>query len=154
MIKISFVRSLLSLSLAVLAVTVTIQAKTNPAPKSPTTKTEAKRIAWRTQLKPALDEAKRSGKPVLLYFYSGSCLPCRQMDAQTYTHVKVVDAAATWISVKLNGEMELEAAYEYKVASFPKIAFLKPDGTIAGESSGFRTAAELLQSMQSLRAAK
>lgn len=159
MTKISYARSLFILTIAVLSINVALQAKTHQPPKSQATKsqatkTTAKRITWRLQLKPALIEAQRSGKPVLLYFYSESCPPCRAMNAKTYTHASVIEATAAWIPIKINGEMELEAAYEYKVASFPKIVFLKPDGTIAAEASGFRTAEELLQSMQSARSVK
>jgi len=144
LIKVPSSRSLLSLSLAAAAIALTLPAQAGP---STPTKTTVKQIAWRSQLKPALAEAKRSGKPVLLYIYSDSCLPCQEMSKKTYTSAQVVNAASAWIPVKVNGEMDVETAYDYKAESFPKIVCLKPDGSIATESSGFRSAAQVIEAM-------
>lgn len=103
----------------------------------------AKHIEWRPSLPSAIEEATRTGKPIMVDFHATWCPPCKMLDSQTYSDATVIAEADRWVSVKVDVDKEAETAARYNVSSLPTIAFLKPDGTAIASVNGFVPAGQM-----------
>ncbi len=105
-------------------------------------------IAWQKTMSSALKEAKRTGKPIMVDFHATWCGPCKMLDAQTFSNAAVIKESRRWVAVKVDGDKEPALVKKYQVRGFPTVAFLKPDGTIAGGFEGFQDAPATVKMMK------
>lgn len=88
-----------------------------------------------------LDEAKKSGKKVLIDVYTDWCTWCKKMDANTYSDATVQEyLKKNYVLVKLNPEKDSHVTYDGKkysaaefsqgmgVTGYPATLFLQSDG--------------------------
>jgi thiol-disulfide isomerase/thioredoxin len=90
-------------------------------------------IAWGTDFKAALRQARESGRPVLVDFWAEWCVWCHKLDATTYRDAAVIDLAGAFVPVKVDTEGSLERAEiaaRYGAQALPTIAFLSPAGRL------------------------
>lgn len=98
----------------------------------------------------ALVKARQEGKFVMVDFYAAWCKWCKQLDSDTYTDPKVVEALkAGFVPVKIDAEAGKPVVHEmrqmtmnelaesYEVKSYPSIWFLDKDGKKAKLLSGY-----------------
>jgi thiol-disulfide isomerase/thioredoxin len=87
-------------------------------------------IAWNFQLDAAQAKAARTNKPLLLHFYSQTCIPCRQLDQQVFGDP---DLALTinsgTIPVKIDAQRHPDLLRRFDVSRTPTDLFLYPDGS-------------------------
>ncbi|MBI1797243.1 MAG: thioredoxin family protein [Candidatus Eisenbacteria bacterium] len=97
-------------------------------------------LAWRAWDR-GLDEAKSSGRHVLVDVYTDWCGWCRRMEADVYTRPEIRDyLARKFVLVKLNAEATDAARYQgklftsqalaarFEVSDYPTTIFLKSGG--------------------------
>jgi thioredoxin-related protein len=119
--------------LAALALPLVL-AGTRPAAAAPPP------IAWRAWDR-GLEEAKASGRPVLVNVVTDWCGWCRRMKAEVYTKPEIRDYLAEhFVMVTLNAEAADPAHYEgkaltsrslaarFEVSGYPTTIFLRSDG--------------------------
>lgn len=86
---------------------------------------------WR-QWNAGLQEASRSGRPILVDVYTDWCGWCRRMDRDTYAQSSVRDYLDRhYVTVKLNPESSRDAravANRFRVTGYPTTVFLRPNG--------------------------
>ncbi|PQV63233.1 Thioredoxin-like [Abditibacterium utsteinense] len=108
--------------------------KSNAAPtrKVVIAKSNSKtKVNWRASFPAALAEAKRTGRPIFVDFFTTWCGPCKYLDAVTYKDPRFVAESKNWIMVKVDAEKNkanVQLAQKYKVEGYPSMVFLKPGG--------------------------
>jgi thiol-disulfide isomerase/thioredoxin len=88
----------------------------------------------------ACEAAAKESKLVFIDFYTTWCQPCKELDAVTWTD-EVVGQLVSKHSVPLKLDAEKEGrvlAKRYKIAAYPTLLLVKPDGTEVDRIVGFR----------------
>lgn len=106
-------------------------------------------IQWARNIESALSQAKASGKPVMVYFFTERCEGCRQLEKETYLDGRVTALAEEFVSFKINAGRGQgpRLARTYGVRGSPNIMFLTPEGDIQGMIGGFTSAGNYLVKM-------
>ena len=108
-------------------------------------------VDWQNSYVAALARAKKEKKLVMVDIYATWCLPCKQLEKETFAN-KDVEARLSnqVISVKLDLEKILdnaELAKQFARDTIPYVVFLNSDGKKLSEFVGFLTADEFLKEL-------
>ena len=106
-------------------------------------------IKWHSSLSAAQAEAKKTKRPVLVYFSTTWCGPCKEMKRTTFKDSKVVAESRKWTMVQIDAEKQEKVADKYKVAAYPTMVILKPSGATVSRAVGGMSAGEFLNLMKS-----
>jgi thioredoxin:protein disulfide reductase len=111
-------------------------------------------IQWFPYSQGMLDQAAREGKPVFIDFYADWCVPCKEMDAQTFTVPEVVTRSKAFVMLKVDltstEDSKAGALREkYQVKGVPTFVFLRPDGKEIADlrGTGFESRDVFLEKM-------
>lgn len=138
-------------------VVILMGCSTLPVQPAPAGAATAPGIAWRTWDR-GLEEARISGRPVLVDVYTDWCGSCRRMKAEVYSRAEIRDYLDDrFVVVTLNAEGSDAARYEgraftsrslaarFGVSGYPTTVFLQPDGDHVVNVPGYVDAARFLQ---------
>jgi thiol:disulfide interchange protein DsbD len=83
-----------------------------------------------------LTEAKENGLPVLLDFYADWCIPCLELDRNTWTDAEVIKVTSDIKLLKVDltffDSPESEALRKkFNISGVPTVILIRPDGTEA-----------------------
>ncbi|HET7418943.1 MAG TPA: DUF255 domain-containing protein [Candidatus Dormibacteraeota bacterium] len=91
----------------------------------------AAEINWHPWSKEAFDEARGTGKPILLSISAVWCHWCHVMDETTYSHPGVIDLInREYVPVRVDNDVRPDINQRYNMGGWPTTAFLTPDGDI------------------------
>ena len=91
----------------------------------------AHEIAWRPWGHDAFDDARRTGKPVLLAISAVWCHWCHVMDETTYSDPRVLAAiAADYVAVRIDNDRRPDLNRRYNMGGWPTVAFLTASGEV------------------------
>jgi thiol:disulfide interchange protein DsbD len=93
----------------------------------------ATQLTWVPYTEAALAKAKADGKPVLIDFTADWCIPCHELEEQTFSDAAVVKEAQGFVCLQVDltreGEHEAEAARKrFGVPAPPIVIFIGGDG--------------------------
>jgi len=96
-------------------------------------------IKWEKYSDSAYEEAVENGMPVLIDFYADWCIPCIELDQNTWTDPEVINATKDMLRLKVDltvfDSRESEAIRKkFNISGVPTIVFIRPDGTEAIDS--------------------
>ena len=118
------------LALPILALPI-LAAGADAAPKKKVVRAKsAAKVKWHMSMASGLAEAKKTGKPIFVDFYTTWCGPCKYLDDVTYKDAKFITESKKWVMVKLDAEKDpnVKLAEKYKIEGYPSMLFLKPNG--------------------------
>ena len=111
-------------------------------------------IRWFPYSQAMLDQAAREGKPVFLDVYADWCVPCKEMDTQTFAVPEVVTRSKDFIMLKVDltsaEDPKAEALREkYQVKGVPTFVFLRSTGQEISDlrGTGFESKDVFLEKM-------
>jgi thiol:disulfide interchange protein DsbD len=111
-------------------------------------------IQWFPYSQEMLDQAAREGKPVFIDFYADWCVPCKEMDAQTFATPEVVSRSRDFVMLKVDltstEDPKAGALREkYQVKGVPTFVFLRPDSKEMADlrGTGFESKDVFLEKM-------
>ena len=107
-------------------------------------------IAWMSSLNKARDIAAKEKRPILVDFYAEWCGPCQEMLRTTYKDKAVVARSAKFVPVLIDVDKQSELAEKYGVQAIPTVVFLNAKGEVLQRESGYHTAREFLNIMDSV----
>ena len=117
-------------------------------------------IVWQPYSAAALASAQREGKPVIIDAFADWCIPCKELDRFTFTHVEVRRQASEFVTLKLNltrnepGSEEARARERFGILGVPTIIFLDASGQERKDLrlEGFEKAESFLTRMKEITA--
>lgn len=100
-----------------------------------------------------LARAKQENKYVFIDFFTTWCGPCKRMDEKTFTDAKVQDLLNTMISADWDAEKDpsMALAKKYKVAAYPTLLVIGPDGKEVDRHLGYLDPAEFITTIDGYR---
>ena len=91
----------------------------------------ASEINWHGWSKDAFDEARTSGRPILLSISAVWCHWCHVMDETTYSHPSVIEIInRDYVPVRVDNDLRPDINQRYNMGGWPTTAFLTPSGDI------------------------
>jgi thiol:disulfide interchange protein len=93
-------------------------------------------IPWRSDLASAQAEAKKSNKPLFLYFTAAWCGPCQSLKTTTWADPSVKNALSSYVPVKIDIDEHPDLAKRYPAEGIPHFVVAQADGRPLRESVG------------------
>ena len=91
----------------------------------------AAEINWQPWSAGAFEEAKRSGRPILLSISAVWCHWCHVMDETTYSHAGVIDLInREYVPIRVDNDIRPDINQRYNMGGWPSTAFLSSSGDI------------------------
>ncbi|TWT90474.1 Thioredoxin [Pseudobythopirellula maris] len=111
-------------------------------------------VAWRSDLAAAQQEARSSGRLVLMHFWTESCGPCKRLDAMVFNQPNVGAAIESrYVPVKLNANESAEIALKMGVTRVPTDIVATADGQVVERLISPATPMDYIGKMTQLAAA-
>jgi thiol-disulfide isomerase/thioredoxin len=95
-----------------------------------------------------MELAKEDKRPVLIDFWSEWCLPCKQMDSELYTDLKVIEASRRFVLIRVDVDSDHDTPSRFTVKSLPMKLFMDPRETVLLSVKGNTKPGELLEMMK------
>jgi uncharacterized protein YyaL (SSP411 family) len=91
----------------------------------------AAEINWHPWSEAAFEEAKQTGRPILLSISAVWCHWCHVMDETTYSHPGIIDLInREYVPVRVDNDVRPDINQRYNMGGWPSTAFLTPSGDI------------------------
>src|SRR5947209_17417739 len=91
----------------------------------------ASEINWHPWSQEAFDEARHTGRPILLSISAVWCHWCHVMDETTYSHPGVIDIInREYVPVRVDNDVRPDINQRYNMGGWPTTAFLTASGDI------------------------
>ena len=115
-------------------------------------------VQWQKYDASALAAARSAGKPVVIDFYADWCLPCKELDENTFTDPRVVSELDRFVRVKADLTAAEDATTkaltkQYAILGVPTIVFIDAKGNESASArlTGFEPPDAFLKRAQSVK---
>lgn len=98
------------------------------------------------------EQARATGKPMLVLFMAQWCSFSRQMLVETFTDDQVVRLADQFVCIRVDADNSADVCREFEVRGFPTVQFLSPRGVplnrLTGKTPGDALALQMQAALQ------
>ncbi len=110
-------------------------------------------IEWKSYSENSLSKSTSLTKGAIIDFYADWCIPCKELDASTFSNPKVIEESKNFITLKANMTKTLSPDVEqlrdkYKIVGVPTILILNSDGKEIQRITGFINAKEFSEMLK------
>lgn len=103
------------------------------------------RIEWQEWNEAAFEQARRSGRPILLNIVASWCVFCRELDQTTFSDEEVIRRVReAFVPIRVDKDRRPDINERYNAGGWPTIAFLTPQGELLTAET-FLESKELLE---------
>jgi thioredoxin-related protein len=107
-------------------------------------------LQWTQDLVAAWRTARDEQRPLFLFLTMDGCVHCQRMKQTTLQDVRVQhELKSRFVPVALNVKDEPEFVKVLRVRSFPTLVVIQPNGDVVESISGFQTAKQLREKLES-----
>src|SRR4029079_9920758 len=92
---------------------------------------------WYNSVEEASAEARETTRPMLLDFWADWCVACKVMEKEVYNDQGFVDAAQSFLTVRIDYDKKTAIAKKYNVIALPTIVFTDSYGNEIFRYAGF-----------------
>ncbi len=112
-------------------------------------------VKWEPYTPEGMAEARKSGRPVLAYFYAAWCPPCYKLKEKTFSDLRVIEALELFRRIKVDmsyreSKRVRAVSAEFGIDGLPTILFMDANGNPVEtfRFRGFIPAEEFLQNVE------
>ncbi len=115
--------------------------------------TQTNSIDWQPYNAEVFDNAKGNSKKILIDFYADWCIPCKELDALTFSDANVIAASEEFVNMKadltktLSPEVE-KLRQQFSIVGVPTVLVIDSNGNEVDRITGFLNAEEFLKILQ------
>lgn len=118
--------------------------------------TKSTSIAWQPFEQSAFQNAKSSNEKIIIDFMADWCIPCKELDAQTFSNQKVIEASSEFKAFKADltqtgSEATEKLRKEFNVVGVPTVLIFDSKGNEQKRITGFVDAEEFLQLLNEIK---
>ncbi len=113
-------------------------------------------IAWQSFEQNAFETAKASNEKIIIDFMADWCIPCKELDAQTFSDQNVIEASADFKSFKADmtqtgSEATEKLREKFNVVGVPTVLIFDSNGNEQKRITGFVNAEEFLKILNEVK---
>ncbi len=109
-------------------------------------------IHWEPTYAAAMARAQAENKPVVMKFYTGWCPFCTKMDKTTWLDASVAEAAKSFVTAKVNADVEAPPVARYRTTGYPTVIIAEPGGEQVIRLEGYKDGATVARLMKAYTA--
>jgi len=118
--------------------------------------TEQKSLDWQYYTESRYENALNDNKRMIIDFYADWCIPCKELDALTFSDDRVIKAAKEFTSMKVDMTVTLSEEIEiirkkFEIRGMPTVLIIDSQGNEIERITGFINADELLKIVESIK---
>ncbi len=115
--------------------------------------TDQNSVEWTPYSDEALTQLNDKHRGVIIDFYADWCIPCKELDALTFTDQRVIDESKSFITLKADMTKSLAPEVEmlrekYNILGVPTVLIIDNSGVERQRITGFVNADEFLELMK------
>lgn len=116
---------------------------------------EKKAPEWQKFTISEYENSVNSGNKIIIDFYADWCVPCKELDALTFSDQRVIDKSKEFVNYKVDmtksmSETTEEIRDRFKIIGMPTIIFIDESGKEVKRLTGFVNADEFLKIMEEI----
>ena len=111
--------------------------------------------AWQKFTAKTYQKSLTTNKPMILDFYADWCIPCKELDAKTYSNAKVIDETKRFNAYKIDMTKSLSGETEqirkmFNIVGMPTVIIINSKGEEVKRITGFIKASEFVNILKSV----
>ena len=94
-------------------------------------------VVWAGSFQTGMEQARRSGRALLLSFRAPNCAWCRKLDVETFPDPQVLAQTQRCVCVRLDSEIDAVLAARYRVNAYPTTLLVDAQGKSLARIPGY-----------------
>ncbi len=118
--------------------------------------TDQKSLDWQYYSDEVYESALSSNNKIIIDFYADWCIPCKELDALTFSNEEVIRKTQNFISIKVDMTKTMSDETEiirnkFNIRGMPTVLIINSKGEEVERITGFVNAEEFLKIIESVK---